>query len=77
VTTFSEALRHIPLPETWNLAEASGLAALNAEATRQAAALAYMNDFRWMAIVTLVAIPLILLMRYPRSSRSATGAAAQ
>jgi MFS transporter, DHA2 family, multidrug resistance protein len=77
VTPFSEALRHIPLPETWNLADASGLAALNAEATRQAVALAYINDFRWMAIVTLVAIPLILLMRYPWPSRSATAAAAQ
>ena len=77
VNPFNEALRHIPLPEIWSLAETTGLAALNAEATRQAVALAYINDFRWMAIVTLVAIPLTLLTRYPRPSRLSVSAAAQ
>ena len=77
LSPFNEALRHIPLPETWTLAETTGLAALNAEATRQALALAYINDFRWMAIVTLVAIPLTLLMRYPRPGQTVVSAAAQ
>jgi len=77
VGPFSEALRHIPLPDIWSFAETSGLAALNEEASRQALALAYINDFRWMAIVTLITIPLTLMTRYPKRSPSAVGAAAQ
>jgi len=42
-----------------------GLMAVNAEITRQAATLAYSQDFRLMMWVTLCAIPLILLLRNP------------
>ena len=42
-----------------------GLMALNAEVTRQAATLAYLQDYRLMMFVTLAAIPLLLLLRAP------------
>ena len=42
-----------------------GLAAINAEVTRQAASLAYLQDFRLMMWITLAAIPLIVLPRAP------------
>lgn len=45
--------------------QASGLAALNGEVTRQAATIAYLDDFRLMMAVTLLAIPLIFLLRRP------------
>lgn len=51
------------LPSMWNPATAQGLAALNAEVTRQASLIAYLNDFRLMMYVTLAAIPMVLLLR--------------
>ena len=42
---------------------ASGLAALNGEVTRQASAIAFLNDFWLMMVMTVVAIPLLLLLR--------------
>jgi DHA2 family multidrug resistance protein len=45
---------------------ATALALLNAEVTRQAALIAYVNDFWIMMAVTVLAIPLLLMMRPPR-----------
>lgn len=42
-----------------------GLAFLNSEVTRQAAAIAYLNDFRLMMFMTALIIPLVYLMRNP------------
>ncbi len=50
-----------------------GLALIDAEVTRQAATLAYLQDFRLMMWVTLAAMPLIVLLK-PR--KAATGGAA-
>jgi MFS transporter, DHA2 family, multidrug resistance protein len=43
----------------------TGLAVLNAEVTRQAALISYVNDFTVMMGVTLLTIPLLLLVRRP------------
>lgn len=51
------------LPPIYDLASRTGAAALNAEVTRQASFLAYLNDFRIMMLATLVALPFLLLMR--------------
>jgi DHA2 family multidrug resistance protein len=40
-------------------------AMLNAEVTRQAAMIAYLDDFQLMMVLTLLAIPLVLLLRRP------------
>jgi DHA2 family multidrug resistance protein len=45
---------------------ASGLGMINAEVNRQAALIGYIGDFSTMMIVTLVAIPLLLLIRKPQ-----------
>ena len=42
-----------------------GLAAFNGEITRQAAMLGYNAIFAWMALMTLLLIPLLLIMRRP------------
>ena len=75
ITLFSESYRHVPLPDAWNLGDLSSLAALNAEATRQAALLAYIDDFRWIAILVFVSIPLLALVRMPRQKTHAKAAA--
>ena len=50
---------------------ATSLAVLNAEVTRQAALLAYVNDFWIMMAVTALAIPLLVLVGPPRRSAAA------
>ena len=51
------------LPKIYDLSNLTGVAALNAEVTRQASFIAYINDFRIMMIATLVALPFLLMMR--------------
>ncbi len=55
---------HLAAP--YSLSTASGIAALNAEATRQASMVAYLDDFKLMMIIVLIAAPLLLLLRKPR-----------
>jgi DHA2 family multidrug resistance protein len=55
-------------PQAWGLtgtAALRGYAALDAEVTRQAAMIAYLDDFKLMMAVTLLAIPMLLLLRRP------------
>jgi MFS transporter, DHA2 family, multidrug resistance protein len=51
------------LPAALNPAAASGLGMLDAEVTRQAAMMAYLGDFRFMLVLTVVSLPLLLLIR--------------
>jgi MFS transporter, DHA2 family, multidrug resistance protein len=67
MTPFRSALQQPWLLQVWNWHAASGAAALNEEVTRQAATIAYLNDFTFMMWVTLLSAPLLLLLRKPRS----------
>jgi MFS transporter, DHA2 family, multidrug resistance protein len=58
----------INLPPALSPNTAGGLAMLNAEVTRQAALIGYVGDFSIMMVVTVLAIPLLLLIRRPRSA---------
>jgi DHA2 family multidrug resistance protein len=61
--TFRDAVSPSLLPPLWNWGTTTGAAALNFEVTRQATMIAYLNDFRLMMYLTLLAIPLLLLLR--------------
>jgi hypothetical protein len=54
------------LSAPYSLTDPSGIAALNHEVTRQAAMVAYNDDFALMLIVILASLPLLLLVRGPR-----------
>jgi MFS transporter, DHA2 family, multidrug resistance protein len=59
-------LMHAPyLAAPFNLTSPSGIAALNAEVTRQAAMVAYIDDFLLMTIIVLACLPLLLLVQVP------------
>jgi DHA2 family multidrug resistance protein len=62
-----------PLPGIWNPSSVTGLAALNAEVTRQAAAIAYIDDFWLMMWLTLATLPLLVLFRVPQQRRAPAG----
>jgi len=60
-------LAHAPLlGAPYSLTEVHGIAALNAEITRQAKMIAYIDNFHLMVIVVFVALPFLLLLRRPR-----------
>ena len=56
------------LPAALNPSTPAGLAALNIEVTRQAAMIGYLGDFHLMMWMTILSMPLLLLMRKPRSA---------
>jgi DHA2 family multidrug resistance protein len=60
----------------WSLALPKGIAAINAEVTRQAAIIAYIDDFKLLFIVSLLMLPLLPLMRWKKSSARAASASA-
>jgi DHA2 family multidrug resistance protein len=51
------------LPAAWDPGTLAGAAALNAEVTRQAAVIAYVNDFWLLMVLTLLALPLVYFLR--------------
>jgi DHA2 family multidrug resistance protein len=68
-------LAHAPyLAAPFSLTTGSGLAALNAEVTRQAQMVAYIDDYKLMMAVILLAAPLLLLLRKPRPRAPAAAA---
>ncbi|KTD34912.1 multidrug efflux system protein [Legionella moravica] len=63
ITPFNQNLRHAGELGVMNVKTAQGLASLNAEVTRQAATLAYLQDFRFMMWLVLCALPLLFLLK--------------
>jgi MFS transporter, DHA2 family, multidrug resistance protein len=61
----------------FSLTDPSGIAALNAEATRQAAMVAYIDDFKLMMVIIIVTLPLLLLLRRPAPAAGAATVAAE
>ncbi len=66
VNPFNEALCGAAVPDTWSIAEASGLAALENEVTRQATMIAYNNSFLVISLTVIALIPILLLFRHRR-----------
>lgn len=64
VTPFGDSLNGVT---SHMLSTQTGLAALNANVTRQASMIAYNNDFKLMLVLTLCAVPLVLLLRPAQS----------
>ena len=54
------------LAAAFSLNTPGGMAALNAEVTRQAAMVAYIDDFKLIMLIALASIPLLLLLRGAR-----------
>ncbi|HWV16186.1 MAG TPA: DHA2 family efflux MFS transporter permease subunit [Cellvibrio sp.] len=63
ITPFNVPLKQVMEQGVWNIQNTQGLAALNSEVSRQAASLAYLQDFRLMMWIALAALPLILYLK--------------
>jgi DHA2 family multidrug resistance protein len=53
----------------YSLSTQTGVAALNAAVTRQAAMVAYIDDFKLMMLIALASLPLVLLLQKPRPAQ--------
>jgi DHA2 family multidrug resistance protein len=71
VTPFNRALQTGAARHFWNPASDHGAALLNAQITRQANIIAYVDDFKLMFILTVLTLPLVLFIR-PNKTRVAT-----
>jgi DHA2 family multidrug resistance protein len=68
VTPFNRMLQSGAAYLFWNSTTPSGLGALNLEVTRQASIVAYVDDFKFLFLVSLAMVPLLLLMRQPHTT---------
>ncbi len=57
-----------PLGATLGLEKLPGVAALNEEITRQAAMIAYLDDFRLLLVLTVMVIPALILLKPPKKN---------
>jgi MFS transporter, DHA2 family, multidrug resistance protein len=69
VTAVNRVFETPAIAQFWNPATDAGRAALDAMITLQAQIIAYIDDFKLMMIVTLVAIPLLIVFKKPPSGR--------
>ncbi|MGE0271505.1 MAG: DHA2 family efflux MFS transporter permease subunit [Alphaproteobacteria bacterium] len=70
MTPFRAMLQSPWLPQAWNWHTTPGMVTLNSEVTRQAAIIAYLNDFTLMMWVALLSAPLLLLLRKSQATIS-------
>jgi DHA2 family multidrug resistance protein len=66
ITPFNHALQTGSAYLFWNTTRAPGMMALNAEVNRQAAILAYANDFKFMLVISVATTALLFLLKPPR-----------
>jgi DHA2 family multidrug resistance protein len=76
ISPLNQAVRHVPLPDSWDMTDPVGLAALDRLITQQAELIAYSADFQILAFAIAVCIPALLLMNNPfRRKHDVAGAA--
>ncbi len=71
VTSVNRAFESPAIAHFWNPLTAVGRAALDAVVTRQAQIIAYIDDYKFLMIATLVVIPLLIVFKRPGAGRAA------
>lgn len=66
ISPYNQALMKVGESGHWDINTTQGLMAINNEVQRQAATLAYLQDFQLMMWVTIAALPLLLLLKAPQ-----------
>jgi len=74
MTPFNRALSNPQVQSYWSIHRTAGLAALNAEVSRQATMQAYINDFMLIMMIALASVPLLLLLRENKAPAGASPA---
>ena len=74
MTPFNRALTAPGVQTYWNIHTTAGLAALNAEISRQAVMQAYIDDFMFIMMIALASVPLLFLLREVKAQPGAAPA---
>ncbi len=70
VTPYKEGLRFDWVVGAWDITSVSGLAAISRETARQAAMIGYINAFYLITFTGFAVLPMLLLVRAPKTSSS-------
>ena len=62
VSLYNETLNHLTLPDRWNLFNLQGLSGFQREIVRQAEFMAYLDDFRLLALLVVVITPFVFFL---------------
>jgi MFS transporter, DHA2 family, multidrug resistance protein len=73
VTPFADALKMADVASVIDLSTDAGRALLDAIVTQQAAIIAYANDFKVLMLLSLIALPMILIIGSSRTTRRSGG----
>ena len=76
VTPFNRMLDVGAVARLWNPTRASGAVALDAEVTRQAATIAFSDDFKLLLILGVIAAPMVFLLNTRQQAAPSSSAAA-
>jgi MFS transporter, DHA2 family, multidrug resistance protein len=76
ITAYNPWLRVPAIEHFWNVHTAAGASALNEEVTRQATMIAYLDDFKLMMVLSLLALPLVLLVSASKPAAASPGPSA-
>jgi DHA2 family multidrug resistance protein len=62
ISPYNEAMQEPWLPPQWDLFTTNGLAMLDAEISRQAMAIGFLNDFYLIMVGAIISVPMVLLL---------------
>jgi MFS transporter, DHA2 family, multidrug resistance protein len=71
VTPFNHLFQSGMASQMWNPLTPTGRAALDGTITQQAMAIAYLDDFKFMMVISLAVMPLVLLFKRPKKGGAA------
>lgn len=69
VSPYSDAVQHGVLPDAWSTLGTDGLARLNQLLTKEAELVAYIADFRLLAVIIIVCLPVVFIMNNPHATK--------
>ncbi|HEY0522037.1 MAG TPA: DHA2 family efflux MFS transporter permease subunit [Stellaceae bacterium] len=67
VTPFNRLFQNPAVATYWSPVSAAGRTALDAVITQQATTIAFIDDFKLMMIIAIISVPLLVLLRKPKS----------
>ncbi|HYB56062.1 MAG TPA: MFS transporter, partial [Alphaproteobacteria bacterium] len=76
ITPYNLSMRSPEIERVWDIHNQVKAAALDAEVTRQAAMIGYINDYKMMTVLAIVSIALVFLLANPRQKEVAKEAPA-
>ena len=69
ISPYADAARHGLYPDAWSLDGEASIAVLNRMLGQQSELLAYIGDFRMLALAIILCIPVVLIMNNPHNSQ--------